>query len=145
MPVADIDEPLTEAAAPLPSRVQWTALELSEFQAVLRLGYPMALIPETDTAILGSMEALGLAEAENIETWHVGLLEGLDLRGRPPRLAVKRDAEGGALIYVAVRHYWRVETRGQPGRLPGDHPQVPSCEPAPHDGQQVVLATDAPT
>ena len=114
-------------------------------KAAVGLGYPTALIPDMDTAVLGSSEALCLAEQEDDEEWHVGRLEGLDFRGRPPRLAVRRDGAQGGLVYVAVRHHWRVETRGEPGRLPGEHHQVLSCEPEPHDGQVVVEATDAPT
>ena len=58
---------------------------------------------------------------------------------------MRRNEEGGDLVYVAVRHYWRVDARGEPGRLPGDLGKALSCEPEPHAGQAVVEATDTPT
>ncbi len=46
--------------------------------------------------MLGSAEAFATAaDADDDHAWQIGPLEGLDLRGRPMRLAIERDARRG--------------------------------------------------
>ncbi len=75
---------------------------------MVRLGAHAALLEQQDTVMMGSPEELARARADDDEEWRIGVIEGLDLRGRPPRLAIGR-AEDGGLRYAPVLHYWRVE------------------------------------
>ena len=58
--------------------------------------------------MMGSPDVLALVSADDDEEWRIGVVEGLDVRGRPPRLAIGRGDDGG-LRYAPVLHYWRVE------------------------------------
>ena len=83
--------------------------------------------------------------ADNIaaddEVWRLGVVEGLDLRGRPLRVAVGREG-GGGLSYAAANHFWRVERRsGGPSAAEPGHDALSADDVAvaPEEG------TDAPT
>ena len=67
-----------------------------------------ALIEQQDTVMMGPPDVLALASADDDDEWRIGVIEGLDLRGRPPRLAIGRG-DDGSLRYAPVLHYWRVE------------------------------------
>ena len=71
----------------------------------------------------------------------IGVIEGLDRRGRPPRLAIERGDEGG-LRYAPVLHYWRVERSDACSPVGSADGEALSAEDV---AVALEEATDAPT
>ena len=133
------------APAPVPQPqarpVSWLPLGLDEFRALAKLGDSAALLEQQDTVMMGSPDVLALARADDDDEWRIGVIEGLDLRGRPPRLAIGRD-DDGSLRYAPVLHYWRVERGDACSPVGSADGEALSAEDVAVASEE---ATDAPT
>ena len=116
-------------------------LGLGEFLALAKLGDSAALIEQQDTVMMGSPDALALVSADDDDEWRIGVIEGLDLRGRPPRLAIGRGDDGSSR-YAPVLHYWRVERGNACSPVGSADGEALSAEDVAVVSEE---ATDAPT